>query len=61
MLIKKHLNFKSLPETVTQSIVIFQSRIEVVYKDPAVINIQLLRARLPTEHVVKAGLKSPLI
>lgn len=61
MLIKKHLNFKSLPETVTQSIVIFQSRIEVVYKDPAVINIQLLRAGLPTEHVVKAGLKSPLI
>lgn len=42
MLIKKHFNFKSLPETVTLSIGIFQSRIEVVYKDPAAIDIQLL-------------------
>lgn len=55
---KKSLNFKSLPETVTLSIAIFQSRTEVVYKDPAVIDIQLLRAGLPIEHVVKAGLKS---
>lgn len=59
MLIKKHLNFKSLTETVTLSIAILQSRIEVVYKDPAVIDIQLLGAELPTEHV-KAGLKSPI-
>lgn len=61
MLIKKHLNFKSLTETVTLSIAIFQSRIEAVYKDPAVIDIQLPGAGLPTEHVVKAGLKSSLI
>lgn len=54
MLIKKHLNFKSLPETVTLSTAIFQSRTEVVYKDPAVIDIQLLGAGLPIEHVVKA-------
>lgn len=42
MLIKKHLNFKSLPETVTQSIAIFERRTEVVYEGPRVIDIQLL-------------------
>lgn len=43
MLIKRHLNFKSLSETVTWSVSIFESRTEVVYKDPRVIDIQLLR------------------
>lgn len=42
MFIKKHLNFKSLPETVTQSIAIFERRTEVVYEGPRVIDIQLL-------------------
>lgn len=58
MLIKNTLLSK-VYQKVTLSIAIFQSRIEVVYKDPAVIDIQLLRAGLPTEHV-KAGLKSPI-
>ena len=60
MLIKKHLRFKSLPETVTLSVAIFESRTEVVYKDPTVIDIQLLGAGLQTERALKAGLKSPL-
>lgn len=59
MLIKKCLNFKSLPETVTLRIAIFQSRTEVVYKDPAVIAIQLLGAGLPIEHVVKSWAEIP--
>lgn len=60
LLILKNLNFKSLPETVTLSTAIFQSRTEVVCKVPAVIDVQLLGAGLQTERVLKAGLKSPL-
>ena len=60
MLSKKHLNLKSLPETVTLHMAIFESGTEVVCKDPAVIDIQLLGAGLQIECVLKAGLKSSL-
>lgn len=60
LLIKKTLNFKSLPETVTLSTAISESRTEVVCKVPTVTDVQLLGAGLQTERVLKAGLKSPL-